>query len=135
MVDEGNFLPRSADSRRNLSTPGRDILIDIDDNGPIGSNSAPPSPRLHPEGTPRHRAMTLPVEGDVCFPGDEAASEVADDYFERPRHHNGRPSGGLVGDDANVSGRKSGSLTTGLVMRRKRELVNGASRKSASLSL
>lgn len=94
MVDEGNFLPRSADSRRNLSTPGRDILIDIDDNGPIGSNSAPPSPRLHPEGTPRHRAMTLPVEGDVCFPGDEAASEVADDYFERPRHHNGRPSGG-----------------------------------------
>ncbi|KAK5065387.1 hypothetical protein LTR84_001225 [Exophiala bonariae] len=93
MVDDGNFLPRSADSRRNLSLAGRDILIDIDNNGPTGSNSAPPSPRLHPEGTPRHRAMTLPVEGDVCFPGDEAASEVADDYLDRPRP-NGRSSGG-----------------------------------------
>jgi magnesium transporter len=92
MVDDGNFLPRSPDSRRNLPAAARDTLIDIDGDGEGGSNSAPPSPRLRPEGIQRHRTMTLPVEGDVCFPGDEAASEVADDYFERMRP-NGRDSG------------------------------------------
>lgn len=95
MVDDGNFLPRSPDSRRNLPAATRDTLIDIDGDGGGGSNSAPPSPRLRPEALQRHRAMTLPVEGDVCFPGDEAASEVADDHFEFERtRHTGRESGG-----------------------------------------
>jgi len=93
MVDDGNFLPRSHDSRRNLPAATRDTLIDIDGDAEGGSNSAPPSPRLRPEGIQRHRAMTLPVEGDVCFPGDEAASEAADDIFDRARRP-GRESGG-----------------------------------------
>ena len=94
MVTNGDFLTRSPDSRRNLSAGNKDALIDIDGEDNRESNSAPPSPRLKPEGLQRHRAMTMPAEGDVCFPGDEM-SELADDDLGRvqstaSKHHSRR---------------------------------------------
>lgn len=73
MVDEANFLDRSPDSRRNLTTGSKDVLIDIDEEGDKDPNSAPPSPRLRPGGLQRHRSVTMTAEADVCFPGDEAS--------------------------------------------------------------
>jgi magnesium transporter len=92
MVTNGDFLPRSPDSRRNLPASAKDALIDIDGDatGNHDANSAPPSPRLRPEGLQRHRAMTLAAEGDVCFPGDEM-SEIADDDLGRIRSSVSRP--------------------------------------------
>lgn len=92
MVDSGNFLTRSPESRRNLQMMDMDALIDIDGDGDQGPNSAPPSPRMRPEGIQRHRAMTLAAEGDVCFPGDEG-SEVGD-YSHRSQSPGPYPSSG-----------------------------------------
>ncbi|RVX69063.1 hypothetical protein B0A52_06776 [Exophiala mesophila] len=91
MVGDDNFLPRSPDSRRNLQSIVRDTLIDIDGDDDRDPNSAPPSPRLRPEGLQRHHTVALPVEGDVCFPGDEA-SEANDDYFDRSRTNEEYPN-------------------------------------------
>jgi magnesium transporter len=100
MVDDGNFLTRSPDSRRNLHMASKDALIDIDGDRDTAPNSAPPSPRLRPEGLPRHRGMTLAVEGDVCFPTDEVSeagdydrrsqSQAAFTIGGRPRRHRER---------------------------------------------
>jgi magnesium transporter len=90
MVDHDDFFPRSPDGRRNFASTPRDTLIDIDGNGDGEPNSAPPSPRLRPDGMARHRTMTLTAEDDVCFPADEA-SEFADDDFERSRSAGQRP--------------------------------------------
>jgi magnesium transporter len=85
MVANGDFLTRSPDSRRNLATLHKDMLIDIDGDGNNrDANSAPPSPRLRPDGLQRHRTIALPVEGDVCFPGEEM-SEIAEDELGRIR--------------------------------------------------
>lgn len=86
MVDDGNFLIRSPDSRRNLAAGTKDTLIDIDGDGDNEPNSAPPSPRLRPEGIQRHRAVTLGAEDDVCFPTDQA-SEAGDEYFNSQQPH------------------------------------------------
>ncbi|KAK5442575.1 CorA metal ion transporter [Exophiala xenobiotica] len=75
MVDDGHFLTRSPDSRRNLQGTHKDVLIDIEGDGDKPPNSAPPSPRLRPDGSQRH----FDVEGDVCFPADEV-SELGDYY-------------------------------------------------------
>lgn len=79
MMSNGDFMPRSLESRRTQQQDSRDALIDIDDDfgGEREPNSAPPSPRLRPEGMQRHRAMTLAGEVDVCFPDD--MSELPDD--------------------------------------------------------
>lgn len=94
MVSNGDFLPRSLESRRTLpfAPEARDALINIDDDleADGDANSAPPSPRLKPDGLQRHRAMTLPVEGDVCFPAD-GMSELGEDEIERMRSNASRP--------------------------------------------
>lgn len=82
MVDNGNFLTRSPDSRRNMQATPKDTLINIDADDDQPPNSAPPSPRLRPDGLQRHRAISLAAEGDVCFPADEV-SEAGEDYFRR----------------------------------------------------
>ncbi|KIW98357.1 uncharacterized protein Z519_00017 [Cladophialophora bantiana CBS 173.52] len=82
MVDDGNFLTRSPDSRRNLTAATKDALITIDADRDNEPNSAPPSPRLRPGGLQRHRSLTVPVEVDVCFPADEV-SEAGDEYYHR----------------------------------------------------
>ncbi|KIW75361.1 hypothetical protein Z517_10102 [Fonsecaea pedrosoi CBS 271.37] len=88
MVDDGNFLTRSPDSRRNLNAANKDALIMIDGDGDNDPNSAPPSPRLRPGGVQRHRSLTMPAEVDVCFPADEV-SEAGDEYYNRvqPAEH------------------------------------------------
>ncbi|KPI34581.1 putative metal ion transporter C17A12.14 [Cyphellophora attinorum] len=97
MVGTDNFLPRSLESRRTQGMGSRDALIDIDedlldDNEP---NSAPPSPRLRPEGIQRHRSHQRPGEEDVCFP--EELSDMAEEdlhptvsNLSRPRRHRRR---------------------------------------------
>ena len=95
MVTHGDFLTRSPDSRRNLTAGNMDTLIDIDGDMVDGreANSAPPSPRLKPEGLQRHRTMTMLGEGDVCFPGDEEMSEIVEeDELGRVRSAASRPS-------------------------------------------
>lgn len=85
MLPDTNFLNRSPDSRRNLRQLNGDLLIDIDreDLDDIEPNSAPPSPRLGPEGLRHKRAMTFGPGGvDVCFPS-EAMSELGEDEFAR----------------------------------------------------
>ncbi|EXJ75512.1 uncharacterized protein A1O5_00018 [Cladophialophora psammophila CBS 110553] len=82
MVDDGNFLTRSPDSRRNLTAATKDALIIIDADRDNEPNSAPPSPRLRPGGLQRHRSLTVPAEVDVCFPADEV-SEAGDEYYNR----------------------------------------------------
>ena len=91
MVTNGDFFPRSPDSRRTLPAANKDTLIDIDGDlqGDQAANSAPPSPRLKPDGLQRHRTMTLPAEEDVCFPGDDM-SEMAEDELGRVRSTAGR---------------------------------------------
>ncbi|EXJ63232.1 hypothetical protein A1O7_03679 [Cladophialophora yegresii CBS 114405] len=79
MVDEVNFLNRSPDSRRNLASGNKDVLIDIDDDGDHEPNSAPLSPRLRPGGLQRHRSTTMHAEADVCFPAEDA-SEIGDPF-------------------------------------------------------
>ncbi|KAK5098744.1 CorA metal ion transporter [Lithohypha guttulata] len=86
MMPEPGFLKRSLSSSRNIKNKFTgDALIDIDrqellDGDP---NSAPPSPRLAPEGMTRHkRAMTYGPDADVCFPS-EAMSEMAEEDFEQ----------------------------------------------------
>ncbi|KAK5077188.1 CorA metal ion transporter [Lithohypha guttulata] len=86
MMPEPGFLKRSLSSSRNIKNKfAGDALIDIDrqellDGDP---NSAPPSPRLAPEGMTRHkRAMTYGPDADVCFPS-EAMSEMAEEDFEQ----------------------------------------------------
>ena len=88
MFSNGDFLARSPDSRRNLGADSRDALIDIDGDADDNRNahSAPPSPRLKPDGMQRHRAMTMPAEGDVCFPGEDM-SEMVDDDHDLGRNH------------------------------------------------
>lgn len=81
MVDDGNFLDHPPDNRRNDQATNKDVLVDIDGDAPEQPNSAPPSPRLRPEGIQRHRGMTS-AEEDVCFPTD-AVSEVGDEYYNR----------------------------------------------------
>ena len=82
MVPAGEYLTRSPDSQRNLAGRSRDALIDMEGNGAddlIGI-SAPPSPRLHPEGVQRRRTIGLPTS-DVCFP-TTTMSELADEDFD-----------------------------------------------------
>ncbi|KIW47241.1 uncharacterized protein PV06_02828 [Exophiala oligosperma] len=87
MVHDGSFLTRSPDSRRPALDMNKDVLIDIEDDRNQDPNSAPPSPRLRPEGISRH----LSVEGDVCFPGDEVSE--AGDYYNHTQA-TGPPAGG-----------------------------------------
>lgn len=85
MLPDTNFLSRSPDSRRNLRQLTGDLLIDIDgeDADDIQPNSAPPSPRLGPDGLRHKRAMTFGAGGvDVCFPS-EVMSEMGEDDFNR----------------------------------------------------
>ena len=85
MMPEPTFLNRSSDSHRNLKSKANgDALIDIDKHDIIegDSNSAPPSPRLGPEGTRHKRAMTFGPDADVCFPS-ETMSEMGEEEFER----------------------------------------------------
>ncbi|ETN40139.1 uncharacterized protein HMPREF1541_04415 [Cyphellophora europaea CBS 101466] len=95
MVSNEDFMPRSLESRRTLPhlQENHDALINIDDNleDARDANSAPPSPRLRPDGIQRHRSTTLTAEGDVCFPGDEM-SELGEDDMERLRSNASRPS-------------------------------------------
>ena len=84
MVPGGEFgLRRSLNSRRDLQDLPRDTIIDIDGNnahGGEGANSAPPSPRLEPDGFQRRRTLPdLPAEGDVCFP--TGVSEIAEEDY------------------------------------------------------
>ena len=83
MFTNGDFLTRSPDSRRNFNFSSNDAFIDIDgDRENHDAHSAPPSPRLKPDGLQRNR--TLPVEGDVCFPhAHDEESEMADDDLGR----------------------------------------------------
>jgi magnesium transporter len=84
MIHGGDFLTRSADSRRNLRAANGDILIDIDGDRVVEASSAPPSPRLTAEGPQRRMTISLPASGDVCFP-TETMSEMADEDFEHDR--------------------------------------------------
>lgn len=94
MFSNGDFLTRSPDSRRDPIAANRDALIDID--GDVDDNrdahSAPPSPRLKPDGLQRHRAMTMPGEGDVCFPGDEMSEMIEHDDMGRIQSTVSKPS-------------------------------------------
>lgn len=76
-------LRRSQGSRRDLdSMMNNDAIIDIDGkttHSDRGANSAPPSPHMEADGMHRRRTMTLPAEGDVCFP--TGLSEIADEDF------------------------------------------------------
>ena len=87
MLPGGDFgLRRSPGSRRDLEGMPHDAIIDIDgktqtDRGP---NLTPPSPRLEHEGMHRRRTMTLPVEGDVCFPA--GLSDTADEEYLSHAH-------------------------------------------------
>ncbi|EXJ86333.1 hypothetical protein A1O3_03284 [Capronia epimyces CBS 606.96] len=92
MVDEGNFLDRPPESRRTHPATNKDVLVDIDGDGDAQPNSAPPSPRLRPEGIQRHRAMTS-AEEDVCFPTD-AVSEVGDEYYNQSQPQGPFATGG-----------------------------------------
>ena len=82
MPETGSFLNRSPDSSRNLRarTMG-DVLIEIDRQDALDGDphSAPPSPRLNPDGIRHKRGMTF--EDDVCMP--DAMSEMAEDDFDR----------------------------------------------------
>ena len=87
MVSGADFLTRSLDSRRNLADRGRDALIDIEGRGPndpIG-NSAPPSPRLGPDGIQRRRTIGMPTSDDVCFPVT-TMSELGEEDFDHLEH-------------------------------------------------
>jgi magnesium transporter len=82
MLPSGDFgLRRSPNSRRDLEGMPHDAIIDIDGKTQTdrGANSTPPSPRPELEGMHRRRTMTLPVEGDVCFPA--GLSEIADEEY------------------------------------------------------
>jgi magnesium transporter len=83
MVDE--FITRSPDTRRTMPAGGKDVLIDIDGEGEMEPNSAPPSPRLRPGGLQRNRSLPVDAEADVCFPADEASE--AGEYYERAQSH------------------------------------------------
>jgi magnesium transporter len=93
MVSNGDFLPRSLETRRTglFGQESRDMLIDIDDDleRDRDAHSAPPSPRLRPDGLQRTRGMAL-GEGDVCFPAD-GLSELGEDEMERTRSNANRP--------------------------------------------
>lgn len=86
MMPEPDFLARSPDGSRNNKSRSRDALIDIDRQEILEgeSNSAPPSPRLNPDGISRSkRNMTFGGgEMDVCLP-PEALSEMGEDDFDR----------------------------------------------------
>jgi magnesium transporter len=87
MVPGGDFgLRRSPGSRRDLEGMPNDAIIDIDGkaHSDRGANAAPPSPRLETDGMHRRRTMTLPVEGDVCFPA--GLSDIADEEYLSPSH-------------------------------------------------
>ena len=84
MIHGGDFLTRSADSRRNLRATNGDTLIDIDGDGDMHATSAPPSPRMNADGPQRRKTINLPASGDVCFP-TETLSEMADEDFEHDR--------------------------------------------------
>lgn len=84
MIHGGDFLTRSADSRRNLRAANADILIDVDGDREVEASSAPPSPRLPADGPQRRKTINLPASGDVCFP-TETMSEMADEDFEHDR--------------------------------------------------
>ncbi|EXJ80137.1 hypothetical protein A1O1_08279 [Capronia coronata CBS 617.96] len=91
MVDDVNFLDRPLDARRSVPASNHDALIDIDGDGAGQPNSAPPSPRLRPDGMQRHRPMTS-AEEDVCFPSD-AVSEVGEYYNQSQPQGPFAPSG------------------------------------------
>jgi magnesium transporter len=79
MLPGGEFgLRRSPGSRRDLEGISHDAVIDIDGKAQTDrdADSSPPSLR---EGMHQRRTMTLPVEGDVCFPG--SLSEIADEEY------------------------------------------------------
>lgn len=86
MMPEPTFLTRSPESSRNLKSKSRDALIDIDRQEALDGdpNSAPPSPRLGPDGISRpKRTMTFSGgDMDVCLP-PEAMSEMGEDEFDR----------------------------------------------------
>jgi hypothetical protein len=133
MVDEANFLTRSPDSRRNLASGSKDVLIDIDGNGDKEPNSVPPSPRLRPGGLRRHRSTTMTAEADVCFPAEDISE--AGDLFERSQSQ-----GQYMSDqrrrrrEREKSGPSYGCWMSGLGRRKKHELlVNGEQRISINL--
>ena len=87
MVPGGEFgFHRPSGSRNDLTSLSKDALIDIDGraHSDRGANSAPPSPRLEPDGL--HRRRTLPVFAaeDVCFP--TGLSEMGDEEYLPPGH-------------------------------------------------
>jgi magnesium transporter len=91
MMANGDFLPRSLESRRTIPATNQDTLIDIDQDllGDQDANSAPPSPRLGPGGLQRHRtAGPYGGEADVCFPDE--ISEMAEEDLDRIRSKDGR---------------------------------------------
>ncbi|KAL9113634.1 MAG: hypothetical protein Q9227_002372 [Pyrenula ochraceoflavens] len=68
--------PSSPEYRRDPN----DSVIDVDGQGPSAVTSSPPSPRLEHGEFRRRRALTLPVEDDVCFP-TEGISEIGEEDF------------------------------------------------------
>lgn len=93
MVGEGNYMTRSPDNRRNPAATNKDALIDIDGDtaNERDAHSAPPSPRLRPQGLSRHRSAAA-AEGDVCFPAD-TMSEMAEDDVDRSQSQGRQPHG------------------------------------------
>lgn len=93
MMPEPSFLNRG-DSYRNLKSKANgDAFIDIDKQDIVDgdSNSAPPSPRLGPDGQRHKRAMTFGPDTDVCFPS-EVMSEMGEDDFDRTMSRDGLSS-------------------------------------------
>ncbi|KAK5093098.1 CorA metal ion transporter [Lithohypha guttulata] len=85
MMPDTGFLNRSQDSSRNLrsQTATGEALIDIDRQDAMDGDphSAPPSPRLGPEGMGRQkRAMTFGPDVDVCLPPDVLSEFGEEDY-------------------------------------------------------
>lgn len=91
----GSFAPRSPETRRGTAPLLDDLVINIDGddntNQPFG-DSSPPTPKKDPMDQRRH-TISLPAEGDVCFPV-EGMSEIAEEDYtvqgEGNRSQNGQ---------------------------------------------
>lgn len=80
---ERSYLHRSQSSRKNMTQSSRDALIDIDEDLGGRPGSEPRSESgVRPNELRRHQTISLPVEGDVCFP-NEAMSEAGYEDFDR----------------------------------------------------
>ncbi|KAL1967836.1 hypothetical protein VTN77DRAFT_2525 [Rasamsonia byssochlamydoides] len=81
--------PRSPDTRRDSASRLHDVVIDMEGGGGGGKrsrdSSRPPSPRMPTQDSlHRRRTITLPAEGDVCFP-TELAEASRDEVGGRRR--------------------------------------------------